>query len=52
MKEKEHQKVFKGDKNDYRKLDEKVIEVFVNKKLRDLEVSKALQKIYKDDFIV
>ena len=38
-----------GDESDYRKIRKKEMEEFVNKKLGDLENSKALRMIKKDD---
>ena len=51
-KEKEYQTIFIGNQNDYCKTDKKEMADFVNKKLGDLEVCKALRRINKADFLV
>ena len=43
---------FENDEKDYRKINKKELDNFLNKKLGDLEISKELQKINKDDLLV
>ena len=43
---------FKNGEKDYRKINTKELDDFLNKKLGELEISKELQKINKDDLLV
>ena len=43
---------FENGEKDYRKIDKKELDKFLEKKLGDLEISKDLQKINKDDLLV
>ena len=43
---------FKNDEKDYRKRNKKEFDNFLNKKLGELDISKELQKINKDDLLV
>ena len=43
---------FENDEKDYRKINKKELEKFLEKKLGELEISKELQKINKDDLLV
>ena len=43
---------FENNEKDYRKIIKKDLDKFINKKLGELEISKELQKIDKEDFLV
>ena len=43
---------FENGEKDYRKINKKELDNFLNKKLGELEISKELQKINKDDLLV
>ena len=43
---------FENGENDYRKINTKELDKYLNKKLGELEISKDLQKINKDDLLV
>ena len=51
-KRKEHTLEFENGEKDYRKINKKELEKFIDKKLGELEISKELQKINKDDLLV
>ena len=43
---------FENDEKDYRKINKKELDKFLDKKLGELEISKEIQKISKDDLLV
>ena len=51
-KRKEYTLAFENGEKDYRKINKKELDIFLNKKLGNLEISKELQKINKDDLLV
>ena len=52
VKENENQKLFSGNEGDYRKINEKEMEDFIDKKLVELPISRDLQKINFYFFLV
>ena len=52
IKREEFKLEFENGENDYRKINKKELDKFLDKKLGELEISKDLQKINKDDLLV